>query len=385
MKNNRFLVFILFVVALSLMAYSKFTDLGDDPSKVKVKRVITVQYKLKKGDFLYDKFKGWTMDGKYIMIVEEDEGNTLLYDKEGRYFKKLEGVFWFSSYTGNRILTVKDPHHSDRPTDFYIYDTRNYKLVKKFRSSWIDGKDRGVFYDDNSLLIVKNKFTTGKVPEAGGWYKVKIFRFNYMDGKEEVIYEAEVLGATEDIMYFGDGKIYYSRDRYVNGEHRGEDEYVYDIKTGKESFFVKDGLRYGWDVYFLRKGLFVYEDNYIIRDIKTLKELARKGKRGKPYLDKKYIHNTDYSYIEWYDGTVLPNLKLYILDIGTFNESIRGDYPMDSYIYLYTLDMKKRKMLKLKSPTTLDGDRNYFSPEGDRFVAMQDYKRFVIIVLERKR
>ncbi len=367
MKNNRFLVFILFVVALSLMGYSKFTDLGGDPSMVKVKRVITVQYKLKEGDFLYDKFKGWTMDGKYIMIVEEDEGKTLLYDKEGKYFKKLEGKYLFMSYSGERFFTEDN-------SEYRVYDTKTWKLIKKFKIKEKRKIKPFAFYKElNKVLSLETKYVNNNK------YELKIIKYDYINGGKEIVCEINSCNRIYNLIYIPDYKLYYSKYYCKGSIKRGTSEYLLDLKTCK----IKNIWDRGISEVFRLKDRYVFEDNIgRIIDLKDLKTIKYVKLLLKPELNQNLKKH--YGYVDLWDGRIFPNAKLYLQNIGTFNDTEGGDYPLDSYIFVCDLDMKKRRMLKLKSPTTLPEILNFFSPEGDRFVAMRDYKKFVIIVLERR-
>ena len=362
MRRNKvlYLFFIFFILNFSLSA--RFVDLGRDPKRVRVKKIIKINCK---NNDIFSKFKGWVSNGKYIMI--EKNGDTLLYNKEGKYYKRLSGIYCFATYDEKRLLTSENNR-------FYVYNTDTWELIKDFT---IDKKKIGkpfAFYKDlDYLIILKATYINDDKSKSA------IIKYNYITNKKEVVYKKEDCEELSDPIYIPENNIFYSKYYCKDSVNRGKAEYLLNLKTRKVKWLFDGSIM---EVFKLGD-IPVFENNtgetINLRNLKIIESIKLNKKN---YLEQSLKKH--YGYVDLWTSRIMPNGKLYIKNIGVFNDSVGGDYPLDSYIFIYDINMRYKKMLNLKNPTTLPETINFFSPEGDRFVAVQDYKRFILVLLERR-
>ena len=353
------LVFMLVSGVFSYAANVKYHDLGRDPMRVKVKKIIPIEYPFDISRFNIEDLKGWSPDGKYVIFGPANI--TMIYDKNGKHVKDLPGTYIMFSPDGTKILTWK-----------HIYDTRNWKLIKKFKT---DGISDVIFYGNSNYLIYTETHLSGK-------YEIsKIIKYDYIKDKKELIHEEKDCRPIEELIYLPDDKLLYSKHYCDDSPKKGSAEYMLDLKTKKTKLVFREEI-FRHEVYKDYKGRYLWDGDEV-RYLDNFKIVAP-FKCGKPVIDNDLLKYPKAN-IDYWETFLMPNLKLWLFSIVTYNEhSERGDYPLDSYIFISDLKCKKRKMLKLKNPTVFPVDNMEFSPEGDRFVVLDDYKRFVIVVLERE-
>ncbi len=367
------LVFMFISGVFSYAANVKYHDLGRDPMRVKVKKIIPIEYPFDISRFNIEALQGWSPDGKYLIL-----GSTMIYDKNGKHVKDLPGEYIMFSPDGTKILTLEHIHDTKKLTwehIYEIYDTKNWKLIKKFKNDRIFFKENVTFYGNSNYLIYTETYSSGKYTIS------KIIKYDYIKDKKELIHEEKDCEPIEELIYLPDDKLLYSKYYCDNSPKKGNAEYMLDLKTKKIKLVFREEI-FRHEVYKDYKGRYLWDGDEV-RYLDNFKIVAP-FKCGKPVIDNDLLKYPKAN-IDYWETFLMPNLKLWLINIVTYNEhSEMGDYPLDSYIFIYDLKCKKRKMLKLKNPTVFPMDNMTFSPEGDRFAVIDDYKRFVIVVLERE-
>ncbi len=366
------LVFMFISGVFSYAANVKYHDLGRDPMRVKVKKIIPfdVRSTIKSYEILSD-FLGWTHDGRYIMMKKNGSGMTSVYTKNGKHVIDIKGFYRDSSKNSQRIITLKGND------EYLIYDTKNWNIIKQFKKGH---SDKVIFYENPDFLILLENYL---LDSGKSGYESKIIKYNIFSGDKDVLYKQKNCGRIQTIVYVPKEKILFRKYDCKKSMKNKNLVYVLDIITKKLKNSWKGYLEDS-NIYELFNNKKIYEsyDSRLI-DLNNLKTIYIIKYDKNVNIDKNLLIYKNYRTDLW-SSSFFPNGKLLLCNYGTFRRPAGdGDYPLDAFIFICNYK-NNRAVLKLKNPTVLPDKTQCVSPEGDRFVAIEDYKRFVIAVLERR-
>jgi hypothetical protein len=327
---------LLPVIVLSLLFFSgncnlfaQYLDVGDDPDRISIKNIKALDvpvFKYKE----YRQFAGWSPDGEYFAFKLSDKKKTIIFKKNGEFFKEIDGVISLWLLDSQRII---------------LRDTKgNYCILNIINSGKVS---IGINY---SIVEICNNPMNGNIIFQDNQYNIVELDVNSLEVKgistkiKEIINNIQLM-SNNCLFYTISGSV-FKLDLNTNLKSnisKGYIEKYYMLRDKKYLVIISQGLSFS----------IFNEDG---REILRQNILFKQGKPGLPStIDDTYIIN---------HIALSPNGKLLAITRGLFDSE---GYRPTSSADIWLINMKGKSTKLTNSQNILEVVEDW-SPQGDEII-----------------